>query len=325
MLAQAGCRCEIRRSGVGAAHRLRRTMAMVDLVEGLAARHAAAGLSARAVIYSSITGALLQPLRQPHAIRFDTLAVQSRPGVTGLWQRRREPAVLARARLLLPWGETAAAQARAVLAGAGDEPAIVTLPVPIEPLPGAAQRDLDAVAYCANPAKRGLDILCAAWRAAAPSGGRLVIGGIDKRRALAYLDEAGVREAPGITWAGAMPRPRWLEHVARARIYVNASHYEDWGIGPLEALSAGTPLVTVASRGPNEALPLARRLAPALVSDGIEAAGLAGAITAGLALGDVGRADYAGRADAALAPYRPEAVRRILTERVLPALLASSV
>ena len=57
---------------------------------------------------------------------------------------------------------------------------------------------------------------------------------------------------------------------------------------------------------------MARELAPALVSDD-----LAGALRAGVALDDPG---YAARADALLAPHRPEALQRTVAERVLPAL-----
>jgi glycosyltransferase involved in cell wall biosynthesis len=325
MLAAAGAGCERRRVQTGLAHRARRTLAMVDLVEALAARHAAATISAPAVIYSSITAALLQPAGRVYAVRFDTLAAQSRPGITGLWQRRREPAVLRGARLLLPWSEAAAETARRLLSAhhgtAG--PRIVTLPVPIEPLAGSPARDIDAVAYCADPRKRGLELLCAAWDAARPAGGELEIAGIDRARGLAHLAAAGQGEPPGTRWLGDLARERWLEHVGRARIFLNASRYEDWGIGQLEALSAGTPLVTVPSAGPNEALALARELDPGLVAGRIAAPELAAAIRAGLALTDAERAAYGARADAALAPYRPERLRRIVADEVLPALLSA--
>jgi hypothetical protein len=69
----------------------------------------------------------------------------------------------------------------------------------------------------------------------------------------------------------------------------------------------------VPTPGSFEALPLARELAPELVSEDLEAA-----ITAGLA---VDRAGYARRAAELLRPYRSEAVLALLRERVLPELL----
>ena len=119
-------------------------VATEDTVEALASRRAAVGVDARAIIFSTITAALLQRPRVPYAVRFDTVAALSRPGLGGVWQRRREPRVLARARVLLPWSETAARTAERLVAGTGitPGPAVITLPVPIEQLHGAAERDL---------------------------------------------------------------------------------------------------------------------------------------------------------------------------------------
>jgi glycosyltransferase involved in cell wall biosynthesis len=121
-----------------------------------------------------------------------------------------------------------------------------------------------------------------------------------------------VAEPAGVEWAGSLPRERWLELVARARLFVNASRWEDFGIAPMEALSAGTPLATVPTPGSFEALALARELAPELVSDD-----LAAAIRAGF---EVDRERYAERARELLRPYREQAVLATLRERVLPAL-----
>jgi glycosyltransferase involved in cell wall biosynthesis len=206
--------------------------------------------------------------------------------------------------------------AQAVPAGAA--PA-VPLPVPIENAPGPAERDLDAVAYAGYPRKRGLDLLCAAW-AAAGAPGRLVVGGLDRPKALGWLERCGVPEPPGVEWAGALPRGRWLDLVGRARVFVNASRWEDHGLSQLEALSAGTPLVTVASPGPYEALPLARRLDARLVASAASARPFADALRAGLALDESARADYAEHAGVLLAPYRRAVALQTVAERVLPAL-----
>jgi glycosyltransferase involved in cell wall biosynthesis len=96
---------------------------------------------------------------------------------------------------------------------------------------------------------------------------------------------------------------------------MNASRWEDFGVGPLEALSAGTPLVTVPTPGSFEALPLARELAPALVSSDLE-----GALRAGLALDRAARAEYARRAAELLEPYRFERLVTVVRDTVLPAL-----
>jgi glycosyltransferase involved in cell wall biosynthesis len=321
LVQQAGASCELVQVRIGRAGSLRRNMMLTDLVEARAARRAARGVRARALIYSSVTTALLQRPAAPYAVRFDTLAVLNRPGLGGAWQRRREPRVLSRARLLLPWSDTAATAARALL---DDGPPAPVLPPPLERAEAVEDRDVDAAAYAANPHKRGLELLCEAWREAAPAGARIVVGGIERQAALRRLLRSGVPEPPGVEWAGALERERWLETVARARVFVNASRYEDYGIAQMEALAAGTPLVTVASPGPNEALGIARRLDPQLVAEERTVEGLAGALRAGLALSRAARAAYAGEARRLLAPYRREAVARTVAEELLPALLSSA-
>ena len=107
------------------------------LVQARAARHAAAArrspsTSRGAIIYCSITAALLWP--RPGAIWLDSIAAENRPGRHGVWQRL---------------GRAPAAGAGA--AGAGDEPSArwtrsrrrtpsrSWCPVPVEPL-GAVRR-----------------------------------------------------------------------------------------------------------------------------------------------------------------------------------------
>jgi glycosyltransferase involved in cell wall biosynthesis len=169
------------------------------------------------------------------------------------------------------------------------------------------------VAYAGYPHKRGLDLLCHVWAMAARPGERLVVGGVERERALRWLQRCGEPEPPGVEWAGPLPRPEWLRLVARARVFVNASRREDHGLAQLEALAAGCVLVTVPSPGPYEALPLARQLAPELVSDD-----LASALRAGLDL--PGREAYGERARELLRPFRADAIERVIGEQVLPAL-----
>jgi glycosyltransferase involved in cell wall biosynthesis len=314
----AGATCEVVPVRIGPAGRLRRHIAVTDLVEALAARHSARELHGRAIVYSTITAALLQrDAEVPYAIRFDATASINRPGAAGAWQRAVERPALRGARLLIP-----------VSHGAEDgvpdlgptPPPVARVPIPIEEIAGAPERDIDAVAYAGYPRKRGLEVLCAAWASAGPSGGRFVIGGLDRAKGLAWLSRCGVEEPPGVEWAGDLPRSEWLRLVARARVYVNASSWEDFGLGPLEALSAGAPLVTVPTPGSFEALPLARELAPELVASSMSADALAEALRAGLGLGEEERAGYARRAGELLVPYREERVVARVRSTVLPAL-----
>jgi glycosyltransferase involved in cell wall biosynthesis len=317
----AGASCELRPMRLGAARHLQRTMWATDLIQARAARRAAAGVDARAVVYSSITAALLQPLRRPHAIRFDTIAALSRPGIGGVWQRRRERSVLARADLLLPWSEAAGEAAAVAAASVGGKPSQIVLPCVVDVAAEPARDAPDATAYAANPDKRGLDVLCAAWRAGAPEGARLVVGGIDRDDALRWLGRRGVQAPAGVEFAGAVPRQRWTALVAGSRTYVSAARYEDWGVAQMEALAAGTPLVTTPTPGPNVALPIARELAPELVAADDTAASLADALRAGLSLGEDARGEYAARARRLLEPYSDAALRTVVAERVVPALL----
>jgi glycosyltransferase involved in cell wall biosynthesis len=185
--------------------------------------------------------------------------------------------------------------------------------VPVEEIEPAAVRDIDAIAYGGYPRKRGLDVLCAAWGAVARRGERLVVGGVDRARGLKWLDRCGVPEPPGVEWHGLVPREQWLSLVARSRVFVNASRREDHGLAQLEALSAGCALVTVPSPGPYEALPIARTLAPSLLSED-----LAGALRAGLDLDDPDA--YAAHARELLGPFRAGVVERVVASQVLPAL-----
>jgi glycosyltransferase involved in cell wall biosynthesis len=306
LLTDAGLSCRVVRVRFGATARLRRQITVIDLVEGLAARRAArATRDARAVIVSSATTALLiERPRVPWAVRFDSPTALNRPGVTGLWQRTRERRVFAAADVLLPWGR-AAAEAAPPTRGE-----VIPLPVPIESRPGGPRSD-EVVAYAGWLWKRGIDILCAAWNEAAPPG-RLVIGGADREAGLAWLARCGVPEPANVEWAGDVRHEQWLERVARARAFVNASRREDYGQSQLEALAAGTPLVTVPSPGAYEALPIARRLAPELVTEDLA--------TALRALDHVDRDDYARRAAVEMAPYRREAVLAVVRDELAPAL-----
>jgi hypothetical protein len=308
------------------------TMMLTDLAWARAARAAAKrALAPRgtrpAVIYSSTTAALLWPC--PGAVRFDAPSAGNRPGRHGLWQRPLERRRLGAAPLLLPWSEGALREAPAAVRGA--ERALV-LPVPVEPSHGdagagtgtgngsdapAGGKDVAALTYAANPRKKGLDRVLAAWRRVraeghAQDGDELLIAGTTPHE----LQRAGLHPEPeaGVRVLGPISSAEYRALVRRARVFVCAPRREDYGIAQLEALADGCLLVTTPAPGPYAALPIARSLDARLVSED-----LAGALRA--ALSDP-RADYAERARAALLPFSRSAVDRVVAEQLLPRLLA---
>jgi len=302
--ADAELAASLRRAGAAVAQvtaepvREWRTFALIELAWALSARRAAlAGLAAhrpRAVLYSTTTAALLAPVAG--AIRFDAPAAGNRPGRHGAWQRPVERRRFAAAPLLVPWSAGALAEAPRP-----HGPAVV-VPVPVEPAPDGdpVPRDLAAVTYAANPHKKGLDRVLAAWAAVRRRGEELVVAG------LAGRDGAGVR------YAGALPPGEWRALLRRARAFVTAPRREDYGIAQLEALAEGCALVTTPSPGPYAALPLARALDPRLVGPD-----LGRALRTAL---DDPAPGYAERAREALAPWRREAVDAVVARELLPRL-----
>jgi glycosyltransferase involved in cell wall biosynthesis len=276
-----------------------RTLALTDLVWALSARAAArSGIEEhrpRAVVYCTVTAALLWP--RPGAIRFDAPASGNRVGRHGVWQRPVERRRLREAPLLVP-------QARGALveAGSPSTPAVV-VPIPVEPSgPPAAERDIAAITYAANPEKKGLDRVLAAWAVAQRGDEELVVTGTDR-----------VPRAPGVRAAGSLAPEEYRALLRRARVFVTAPRREDYGVAQLEALADGCALVTTAAPGPYAALPLARELDPRLVTDD-----LATALRTAL---DDPTPGYAERALQALAPYRRAAVDATVRDELLPALL----
>ena len=294
----------------------RRTLMRTDLAWARAARAAAttelggARGPVRAVIYSSTTATLLWP--RPGAIRFDATSAGNRPGRHGLWQRPVELRRLAQAPLLLPWSEAAVAEAPAS-ARSGDR--VRVLPVPVEPSAGPAQgarrgqRDIAAITYAANPAKKGLDRVLAAWRQLragrhARADEQLLVAGASAQE----LQGAGLsaEAESGVRVLGRLGRDEYRGLLRRARVFVCAPRREDYGLAQLEALADGCQLVSTPSPGPYVALPIARRLDARLVSDE-----LAGALRAALRDPQPG---YAERALEALAPFSRAAADRVVQE-----------
>ncbi len=162
------------RSSPRRAARQVRTLALTDLVWAHAARVAAeAGIARwqpRAVVYSTMGAALLWP--RPGAIRYDAPAAANRPGHHGLWQRPVERRRLREAPLLVPVAE-----------GTLEETPSPHAPAVVVPIAGravarrGAPRDIAAITYAADPWKKGLDRVLAAWSAARRDGEELVVAG----------------------------------------------------------------------------------------------------------------------------------------------------
>jgi hypothetical protein len=148
-------------------------------------------------------------------------------------------------------------------------------------------------------------VVCAAWEAAGIDDARLQVFGVERDAALAHLARTGITEPQGVRFLGKTPAAQFRAALRRSRAYIGGARWEDYGIAPLEALADGALLVTVPSGGPFEALAPARELAPELVTQAVDAGQLAAAIRTAL-----------------LEPLRPEAVQRVVTEQVVPALLS---
>ena len=282
-----------------------RTLALTDLGWARAARAAAVDAlgehDPRAIVYSTTTAALLWP--RPGAIRFDAPAAANRPGRHGVWQRPLERRRLRQAPLLVPQAAGALAEA-----GGPRTPSVV-VPIPVEPSAPAggppAPRDIAALTYATNPYKKGLDRVLAAWAAARAPGEELVVARL------------GGPDAEGVRYVGTLAPADYRALLRRTRVYVTAPRREDYGIAQLEALADGARVVTTPAPGPYAALPLLRDGLGWVADDAL----LPGALRAAL---DSDEPDYAARALAAIAPFRREAVDRVVAEQLLPRLLTAS-
>lgn len=319
--AEAGFAASLERAGVSvvtvtaAPQRDVRTFVATDLVWALAARRAAAAGIAeqapRAIVYSTVTAALLWP--RPGAIRFDALAAGNRPGRHGLWQRPLERRRLAAAPLLLPH-DAAALDELGGAAAAALRDRTIAVPIAVDPSgPADGPRDLAAITYGTNPHKKGLDRVLAAWALARQPGEELLVAGID-----ALPD--GLDPAPdGVRCTGMIDAAAYRALLRRARVFVTAPRREDHGLAQLEALADGCALVSTAAPGPYAALPAARALDPRWVlPDGAGAEALAAAIRTAL---DDPPADLAVRGPASVAAHSGAAIDRAVAELVVPRLL----
>ncbi len=308
-LRRAGARVEV---AVTARPPELRTYAALELAWALNARRAAVPAirehRPRAVLYSSTTAALLGPV--PGAIRFDAPAAGNRPGRHGVWQRPMEARRFKAAPLLVPWSEGGLAEAPTPRAGA------VIVPFPVDASGPPERKDIAAITYGANPEKKGLDRVLAAWARDGRAGEELVVAGLDEAAGRAWLARAGEGGGdagpakPGgadrVRFTGMIPRAEYRALLRRARVFVTAPRREDYGIAQLEALADGCALVTNAAPGPYAALPLARALDPRLVGDGLD-------IRTALD-------DPRGDGRAAVAPFGRAAVDRVVATELLPRL-----
>jgi glycosyl transferase family 1 len=314
-----------------------RTLMLTDLHWALAARRALQAelerSQPRAIVYSTTTAALLWPV--PGAIRFDAAAAGNRPGRHGLWQRPLERRRLLQAPLLLPQSEGALLELPRSLRQRLDEQRMLVVPVPVEPsgeldrLEGVALdprnpalrakrsgaprpvRDIAAIAYAANPHKKGLDLVLAAWRDVRKPDERLVVAGA----AVEQLRRAGIEVSQeGVDFVGVLAPDDYRALLRRSRVFVCAARREDHGIAQLEALADGCMLVSTPSPGPYVALPTARELDRRLIDEDLP-------VALRTALDDpVPR--YHEHALRALAPLRRAEVDRLVADELLPRLLA---
>jgi glycosyltransferase involved in cell wall biosynthesis len=176
---------------------------------------------------------------------------------------------------------------------------------------GPTERDFAAVTYAANPRKKGLDRVLAAWRSVRQPSERLAITGIDRQGLQANGIE--VSDEEDIEVVGTLAQHDYRALLRRARGFVCAPRREEYGLAQLEALAEGCRLVTTPAPGGYVALPIARELDPRLV---VEDLGVA--LRCAL---DAPAADYAARARELLEPFTPAAVDRIVAEQLLPRLL----
>jgi glycosyltransferase involved in cell wall biosynthesis len=169
----------------------------------------------------------------------------------------------------------------------------------------AAERDIAAVTYGANPHKKGLDVVLAAWARARRSGEELVVAGTDGL-------PTGAPTA-GVRCAGRLSAGDYRALLRRARVFVTAPRREDYGIAQLEALADGCQVVSTEAPGAYPALPVIRALDPRLVGDDVAAA-----MRTAL---DVPSPGYAARALEAIAPFRRAGVDRVVAAELVPRLV----
>ncbi|MEV4423567.1 NADP-dependent isocitrate dehydrogenase, partial [Patulibacter sp. NPDC049589] len=252
------------------------------------------------------------------AIRLDAAMAANRPGRHGVWQRPRERLLLRRCPLLIPQS------AEALTEVPRPRPRAVVVPPPVElgPPPRAwAERDVAAVTYASDPAKKGLDRVLAAWRLERRDGEELVVCGAPRGAVAEAAGPAGV--PAGVRDEGSLAPDAFAALLRRARAFVIAPRREDHGLVQLEALAAGCRVVTTAAPGAYVALSVVRAATPRLVVDRPDdAALLGGAIRSALDAPRGPGTDDAARSRALLAErFDAARVDATVRDELLPALL----
>ncbi len=321
MMRRAGASVAVLGTRIGLTDRLRRGYPVNDIVEAIAARRALeAGLRRhrpRAVVLSTTTAAMLAGRPGvPFAVWLDSPARLNRPGPHNAVLHVLERRQLARARVVLVLSPPAAA---ALPAGAA--PAVVIAP----PLPASPARTQPGerliVGYTPDPKAKDLELLCRAWAVTDTRGARLVVTGIQPERAQAFLARRGLSLPPGMELSGMLAPEAFGSLLGRARAFVSAARWEDFGQAPLQALDRGAMLVSAPAGGPFPALAIARELEPRFVAPDRSPRSLAIAMEAALGAGEPELAAYRLAARRGLEPYRPHAQVRRLRDEVLPRLL----
>ncbi len=322
MMRKAGADVALSRVKIGATGALRRAHPVIDLVEALAARRALSSALARArpraVIFSTSTSALLSPkLDVPYAVRLDAPSCLNRPGARNALQHALERRRLRDAAILLPFGSAGAA---ALPAGCAEA---VVLPQPILPSgPLVHEREPIAVAYTPDPKAKGLATVLQAWsQSRLAERACLEVFGIEQERAMRHLRRERIEQPSGVRWRGRVPAAQFRARLRAAHVFLTGARWEDYGFAQLEALADGALLVCGASGGPFEALAHARELAPQLCAGTLRPADLAAALRLAFAMPDSEAARYREQASNRIAAYAPEVVERLISQRVLPALL----
>ena len=184
------------------------------------------------------------------------------------------------------------------------------VPFPVDASGPPERKDIAAITYGANPEKKGLDRVLAAWARDGRAGEELVVAGLDEAAGREWVRRAGDAAAGGagrVRFTGMIPRDEYRALLRRARVFVTAPRREDYGIAQLEALADGCQLVTNEAPGPYAALPLAARARPAARRRRARHPGRA-------------RRPAARRPAAAVAPFTRAAVDRVVAQELLPRL-----
>jgi Glycosyl transferases group 1 len=321
MVQEAGASVAVVGTRIGATDRLRRGYPVNDIVEAIAARRALdAGLRRhrpRAAVLSTTTAAMLAGNPGiPFAVWLDSPARLNRPGHRNALLHILERRQLARARLVL------AHSAPAVAALPDGAAPAVMIPPPIEEAPPpTGPRGPLVVAYTPDPKAKGLELVCETWSRAATRDIRLLVTGIAADRVTAFLRRRGISLPERVELVGVLSQDEFAALLSRARVFLTAARWEDYGMAPLEALDRGAALVSAPAGGPFPALAIAHELEPRFIAAQRSATSLANALEAALGAGEPALQAYREAARKRLTPYRPHAVVARLRDEVLPALL----